>query len=128
MCCVPKYHHQALLTVNNFKANEQIQIERRGSFPRNAKFPSGSQEIRPDDKFSPTRQVQLNESSDSTCVSTKIRRYKRSQLSDVMRAWLGPQTPSMEGRPHAAVAQEVCPGPFATTVMPEWPFHLLVQQ
>ena len=24
MCCAPKYHHQALLTTDNLKANEQI--------------------------------------------------------------------------------------------------------
>ena len=82
----------------NSKLNKEV------SFPRNMKLPYGSQEIRPNEKLSPAYQMLLNKSFDSTRVSTKRRHDKRSQLFDVMQAWLRPQTPGMEGRPRVAMA------------------------
>ena len=93
------------------------------SFPRNEKFPSGSQEIWSEEKFPPTCPTLLGESSNSTRISIKRRCDRRSQLFDVMCARLGPQTPGMEGKPRAATTQEVCSGLSTTTVMPDWPPH-----
>ena len=42
----------------------------------------------------PTYQAPQDESSDSTCLSSKRQRDKRPQLSDAMHARLGPQEPS----------------------------------
>ena len=97
-------------------------------FPKNTKFHFGSQEIRLDEKFSPTHQALLDESSDSTRLSTKRRRGWRSQLSNMMRAWLRPQTLGMEGRPWVATTQKVCHGPSPVVVMLEWHFYPPVQQ
>ena len=99
----------------NSKQNEKM------SFPKDAKFISGSQEIRPKEKFPPTCQALLDESFDSTHISTKMRHDRRSQLSDTMWARLGHQTPGMEGRPCVAATQEACLGSSATMVMLEWP-------
>ena len=52
-----------------------------------------------------TRHVQREESSDSTRVSSKRQREKMSQLSDAMRARLGPQTPN-KNRPHTTISLE----------------------
>ncbi|RVW63390.1 hypothetical protein CK203_055919 [Vitis vinifera] len=82
-----------------------------------------SQETWPNEKFSPSCQALLDEISYSTHMSTKRRHDRKSQLSDAIRARLGPQAPCMERIPHVAVAQELYPGPSTTTVMPEWPSH-----
>ncbi|KAL6344500.1 hypothetical protein AAG906_002405 [Vitis piasezkii] len=56
----------------------------------NAKFPHSSHEIQSDENFLLACQALLNESSDYTRVSIKMRHDRRSQLSDAMRARLGP--------------------------------------
>ena len=76
-----------------------------------------------EEKSTPTYQAPLDESSDSTRISTKRRRDRRSQLSDAMRARLRPQTPGMEGKPRIVIAQEVYPGSSAVAVMPDWLPH-----
>ncbi|RVW70513.1 hypothetical protein CK203_056134 [Vitis vinifera] len=81
------------------------------------------EETWPDEKFSPSCQALLDEISYSTHMSTKRRHDRKSQLSDAIRARLGPQAPCMERIPHVAVAQELYPGPSTTMVMPEWPSH-----
>ncbi|RVW51276.1 hypothetical protein CK203_075451 [Vitis vinifera] len=83
----------------NSKQNEEV------SFPRNAKFPYDSQEVQLEEKFPLTCPTLLDESSDSTRILTKMRRDRKSQLSDTMRARLGPQTPDMEGIPRVETAQ-----------------------
>ena len=93
------------LVADNLKTIEQTPNKMKNvSFPKNARFLSGSQEIRPKEKFPPVCQALLDESSNSTCISIKKRWNKMLQLSDAMWAWLGPQTPTMEGRPCTAAA------------------------
>ncbi|KAL6322071.1 hypothetical protein AAG906_003475 [Vitis piasezkii] len=94
----------------NSKQNEDV------SFPN-------SQEALPKEKLPPTVPMPLDESFDSTRISTKRRRDRRSQLSDTMRAQLGPQIPCMKGRQCVATTHEVYPGPSATAVVPDWPPH-----
>nr|CAN69938.1 hypothetical protein VITISV_038782 [Vitis vinifera] len=93
------------------------------SFHGNIEFPSGNHTMRDEEELSPTRQVQLDESSESTRVSTKRRRDRRSRLSDAMRAWLGPQTPGVEGKICIIETLEVCLGPSNTAIMSKWPSH-----
>ena len=50
--------------------------------------------------------VQRDESSGSTRVSSKRQREKRPQISDVMHARLGPQTP-YKNRPHTTISLDV---------------------
>ncbi|RVW57830.1 hypothetical protein CK203_115962 [Vitis vinifera] len=56
------------------------------------------QEVQLEEKFPPTCPTLLDESSDSTRISTKKRRDKRSQLSNAMRTWLGPPDTWHEGK------------------------------
>ena len=55
-------------------------------------------------------QAPQEESSDSTRLSSKRQRDKRPQLSDAMRARLGPQEPGKTGPP-AAATWEAYPNP-----------------
>ncbi|KAL6346505.1 hypothetical protein AAG906_000123 [Vitis piasezkii] len=57
------------------KQNEEV------SFPKNAKFPSCSQKVQPEEKVPPTCPMLLDESFDFTRILTKRRHDKRSQLS-----------------------------------------------
>ncbi|RVW96435.1 Transposon Ty3-G Gag-Pol polyprotein [Vitis vinifera] len=57
---------------------------------------------RPRERPLPTYHALWDESSDSTRVSSKRQRDKRPQLSDAMRARLGPQAPGKERPPKAA--------------------------
>ena len=45
-----------------------------------------------------------------------------------MRAWLGPQSPSIGGKPYVAETLEARLGPSATAIMSELPYHPLTQQ
>ena len=93
------------------------------SFHGNVEFPFGNHTMQYEEEFSPTRQVQLDESFDSTRVSTKMRHDKRSGLSNTMRAWLGSQTPSVGGKPCIEITLEARLGPSNATIMSEWPSH-----
>ncbi|KAL6311133.1 hypothetical protein AAG906_012618 [Vitis piasezkii] len=64
-------------------------IGRCASFPRNVEFPWRSHDTI-EEELSPTHEVQLDEISDSTRVSTKRRCDRRSRLSDAMQVGLGP--------------------------------------
>lgn len=55
-----------------------------------------------------------------------MRRDRRSQLSNLMRARLRPQTPGVE-KPCIATAQKANPGPSVAPVIPDWPPHSLLQ-
>ena len=72
--------------------------------------------------------MQLDESSDFTRVSTKGRHDQRSHLSNAMRARLGPQSPSIGGKPYVAETLEARLGPSAATIISELPYHPLTQQ
>ncbi|KAJ9682518.1 hypothetical protein PVL29_018437 [Vitis rotundifolia] len=56
----------------NSKQKEEV------SYPRNIKFPSSGQEMPPEEKFPLAYQAPLDESSDSTHISTKRRCDRRS--------------------------------------------------
>ncbi|RVW36617.1 hypothetical protein CK203_072880 [Vitis vinifera] len=94
----PSRSRQPKSQQTNSKQNEEV------SFPQNAKFPSSSQEVQLEEKVPPTCPTLLDESFDFTSILTKRRHDKKLQLSNAMRARLGPQTPGMEGRPRVATA------------------------
>ncbi|RVW81015.1 hypothetical protein CK203_054655 [Vitis vinifera] len=60
-------------------------------------------------------------------LACTVRRDRKSQLSDAMRARLRPQTPDME-KPHVATTQEAYPSPSAAPVILDWPPHPPLQQ
>ena len=63
----------------------------------------------------PTRHEQREESSDSTWVSSKRQREKRPQISDAMRAQLGPQAPN-KNRPCTTATPASHPRPSTSPV------------
>ncbi|KAL6327055.1 hypothetical protein AAG906_013802 [Vitis piasezkii] len=67
-------------------------------------------------------------STDSTQVSKKIRCNRRSRLSNVMQARLGPQTLGIEGKPGTIETLEARLGPSSAAIMSEWPSHPLRQR
>ena len=75
----------------NSRQNEEA------TYPGNAEFPSNESERMLEQRSPLAYHTQQDESSDSTRVSTKRKRDKKSQLSDTMRARLGPQIPNMRG-------------------------------
>ena len=70
-----------------------------------APFPLEVHEAWPNEAPMHARQVRREESSDSTRVSSKRQHEKRPQISDAMRARLGPQTPH-KNRPHTTISLE----------------------
>ncbi|XP_034707722.1 uncharacterized protein LOC117930990 [Vitis riparia] len=72
-------------------------------------------------------QAPQEESSDSTRLSAKRQRDKRPQLSDAMRARLGPQEPSRP-RPPAATAWGAQPDLLVTPMVQNVPPHQAVRQ
>ena len=81
----------------NSKQNDEV------SYLGNAKFPSEEQGMQPEERSPSAYHAPLDESSDSTRVSTKRRHDKRSQLLDAIFARLGPHVPSMRGKPHVVM-------------------------
>ena len=59
--------------------------------------------MQPEERSPSAYHAPLDESSDSTRVSTKRRHDKRSQLLDAIFARLGPHVPSMRGKPHVVM-------------------------
>ena len=74
-------------------------------YPRNASPPLDAHGAWPNEAPIPTHRVRREESSDSTRVSSKRQREKRPQISDAMRARLGPQTPN-KNRPYTSASPE----------------------
>ena len=91
------------------------------SFPGNAEFPSSSHTTQYEEEFLLARQVQLDEGTDSTRVSTKMRHDRKSRLSDAMRARLEPQVLDIEGKPNMTKTLEARLSSSATTIMSKWP-------
>ena len=60
--------------------------------------------------------VRRDESSGSTRVSSKRQREKRPQISDAMRARLGPQTPC-KNKPHAIISLEAYSEPSSSPTL-----------
>ena len=75
----------------NSRQNEEA------TYPGNAEFLSNEQEIQPKERSPPTCHASQDESSESTHISAKKRHDRKSQLSDAMRARLGPQMLNMGG-------------------------------
>nr|CAN72987.1 hypothetical protein VITISV_005625 [Vitis vinifera] len=83
--------------------------------------------MQPKQIFPPACHTQQVESSDSIRVSSKRRHGRKSQLSNAMRARLGPQMHGMRGKSHIATAQEACPGPLVALAVIDWPPHPPIQ-
>ena len=75
----------------NSRQNEEA------TYPGNAEFPCNELERMLEQRSPPACHTQQDESSDSTRVSTKRKCDRKSQLSDAMRARLGPQIPNTGG-------------------------------
>ena len=75
----------------------------------------------------PTYHAPQDESSNSTRLSSKRQRDKRPQLSDAMRARLGPQTPGKE-RPPTVATWETYPNPSVAPTIRGNPPHQAVWQ
>ena len=116
----------AQMSSTSLSQSQQPQSQRMASrqtdetfFPRNVEFSSSSHTTRFEKEFSPAYQVQQDESTDFTRVSTKRRRDRRSRLSDAMRAQLGPQTPGIKAKPCMVETLEARLGPSITAIMLE---------
>ena len=81
-----------------------------------------------EERSTPACHAQQDESSNSTIISTKRRRDRKSQLLDAMLVRLGPQMPGLEMKPLVVMAQEACPDSSVAPFITDWPPHLPVQQ
>ncbi|KAJ9691181.1 hypothetical protein PVL29_013379 [Vitis rotundifolia] len=72
--------------------------------------------VRPQERHTPMHQAPQEESSDFTRLSSKRQRDKRPQLSDGMRARLGPQEPG-KTRPPVATTWGAHPEPLVTPMV-----------
>ena len=82
---------------------ESIYLGTAGAIPESCN-------VRPQGQHTPMHQAPQEESSDSTRLSSKRQRDKRPQLSDTMRARLGPQEPG-KTRPPVATTWGAHPTP-----------------
>ena len=85
-------------------------------YPRTAEAIPRTYNVRPHEPHTPMPQAPREESSDSTHFSTKRQRDRKSQLSNSMRARLGPREPG-KPRPPAATAWEAHPDPMVTPMV-----------
>ncbi|KAJ9678148.1 hypothetical protein PVL29_022900 [Vitis rotundifolia] len=83
--------------------------------------------VRPQERHTPMHQAPQEESSDSTRLSSKRQRDKRPQLSDAMRARLGPQEPG-KTRPPVATTWGAHPNPLVTPMVQNVFPHQAVRQ
>ncbi|RVW17462.1 hypothetical protein CK203_085501 [Vitis vinifera] len=81
----------------------------------NRSYP-GACNVRPHEPRTPMPRAPREESSDSTHFSAKRQRDKKSQLSNSMRARLGPQEPG-RSRPPMATTWAPRPDPMATPMV-----------
>ena len=80
---------------------------------------------RPREQPVPMYHAPQDESSDSTRLSSKRQRDKRPQLSNAMRARLGPQEPSKE-KPPTTMTWETYPNPPVAPIIRGNPLHQAV--
>ncbi|RVW14382.1 hypothetical protein CK203_090487 [Vitis vinifera] len=90
----PRRQHSRGQVANSRPDPESIYPGTAGAIPRTCN-------VRPQERHTPMHQAPQEESSNSTRLSAKRQRDKRPQLSDAMRARLGPQEP---GRPRPPIA------------------------
>nr|CAN65280.1 hypothetical protein VITISV_035563 [Vitis vinifera] len=89
-------------------ANSRPQQEPESIYPGTTGAIPGACNVRPHEPHTPMPRAPREESSDSTHFSAKRQRDRRSQLSNSMRARLGPQEP---GRPRPPGATTWAPRP-----------------
>ena len=85
-------------------------------FPREASPTLEAHEAWPIETLVHTRHVRRGESSGSTRVSSKRQREKRPQISDAMRACLGPQRPC-RNRPHTTISLKAHSDPSSSPTL-----------
>ena len=88
----------------------------------NVKPSPNLRDVRPNEVSLVAYHAPQDESSDSTRVLSKRQRDKRLQLSDGMRARLGPQTPGKD-RLHIATARKAYLGPSVVPNTQGYPTH-----
>ncbi|RVX18811.1 hypothetical protein CK203_006876 [Vitis vinifera] len=92
------------------------QQEPESIYPRTIGAIPGARDARPHEPRTPMPRAPREESSDSTHFSAKRQRDKKSQLSNSMRARLGPQEPG-RSRPPMATTWAPRPDPIATPMV-----------
>nr|CAN77000.1 hypothetical protein VITISV_042383 [Vitis vinifera] len=97
-------------------ANSKPQQEPESIYPGITGAIPGACNVRPHEPRTPMPQAPREESSDSTHFSAKRQRDKKSQLSNSMRARLGPQEPG-RSRPPMATTWAPRPDPIATPMV-----------
>ncbi|RVW31540.1 hypothetical protein CK203_087973 [Vitis vinifera] len=95
--------------------NAVLRIQASTSGPPRRAIP-GACNVRPHEPRTPMPRAPREESSDSTHFSAKRQRDKKSQLSNSMRARLGPQEPG-RSRPPMATTWAPRPDPMATPMV-----------
>ncbi|RVX00901.1 hypothetical protein CK203_026497 [Vitis vinifera] len=95
--------------------NAVLRIQASTSGPPQRAIP-GAYNVRPHEPRTPMPRAPREESSDSTHFSAKRQRDKKSQLSNSMRARLGPQEPG-RSRPPMATTWAPRPNPMATPMV-----------
>ncbi|RVW25883.1 hypothetical protein CK203_110875 [Vitis vinifera] len=98
-------------------ANSRPQQEPESIYPGTTGVIPGACNIRPHEPRTPMPRAPREESSDSTHFSAKRQRDKKSQLSNSMRARLGPQEPGRT-RPPMATTWAPRPDPMVQNVHP----------
>ncbi|RVW98422.1 hypothetical protein CK203_026749 [Vitis vinifera] len=97
-------------------ANSRPQQEPESIYPGTTGAIPGACNVRPHEPRTPMPRAPREESSDSTHFSAKRQRDKKSQLSNSMRARLGPQEPG-RSRPPMATTWAPRPDPVTTPMV-----------
>ena len=97
-------------------ANSRPQQEPESIYPRTTGAIPGAGNTRPHEPRTPMPRAPREESSNSTHFSAKRQRDKKSQLSNSMRARLGPQEPG-RSRPPMAITWAPRPDPVTTPMV-----------
>ncbi|RVW57322.1 hypothetical protein CK203_079282 [Vitis vinifera] len=116
----PRRQHSRGQVANSRPEPESIHPEIAGAIPE-------TYNVRPHEPHTPMPQAPREESSDSTYFSTKRQRDRKSQLSNSMRARLGPQEPGRP-RPPTTTTWAARPDPVVTPMVRNVHSHLVVQQ
>ena len=104
-----RHQHSRGQVANSRPEPESIYLKTTGAIPETCN-------ARPQERHTPIHQTPLEESSNSTRLSSKRQCNKRPQLSRAMRARLGPQEPGRP-RPPVATTWGVHPDPMVTPMV-----------
>lgn len=91
-------------------------------YPGNVSLPPEAHDAWPAEEPIPARRMPREESSNSTHISSKRKHEKRPQISDAMRARLGPQAPR-KNKSYATTAPGACLRPSNLPVSREHAPH-----